>query len=161
MIKPHILLTLVDDWGWANAGWHQKSPEVTTPQMDELVSSGIELDRAYAFCFCSPSRSALQSGRSPYHVNVENSEPSVHNKTDLESGYAGIPRSMTTIATKLSSANYSTAMFGKWDSGRCERVRIFCRLVMIYCVPLEQAWPRQRIRHAAVATGQRSRIFTI
>ena len=47
MIKPHILLTLVDDWGWANAGWHQKSPEVATPQMDALVSSGIELERHY------------------------------------------------------------------------------------------------------------------
>ena len=35
---------------------------------DELVATGIELDRNYAFQYCSPSRSALQSGRNPIHV---------------------------------------------------------------------------------------------
>jgi arylsulfatase I/J len=85
--------------------------------MDALVREGIELDRAYAFMFCSPSRSALQSGRNPYHVNVMNAEPSVYNSSDPESGYAGISRSMTTIATKLASVGYKTAMYGKWDAG--------------------------------------------
>ena len=37
---------LVDDWGWANAGWHanpQNEKEVHTPRMDALVKEGIEL----------------------------------------------------------------------------------------------------------------------
>lgn len=126
--RPHILLALIDDYGWANAGWHRNytapgggrvpgTPEVATPHMDSLVRSGIELNRAYAYKYCSPSRSALQSGRDPYHVNVINAEPSVANRSDPESGFAGIPRSMTGIATKLASAGYATAMFGKWDAG--------------------------------------------
>ena len=45
--KPHIIMHLVDDWGWANAGWHSVgNPEVYTPNMDQLVQDGIELDRA-------------------------------------------------------------------------------------------------------------------
>ena len=126
--RPHILLVLLDDYGWANAGWHRNytapggsfvpaTDEVATPHMSMLVRSGIELDRAYAYKYCSPSRSALQTGRDPYHVNVLNAEPSVSNRSDPESGFAGVPRSMTGIATKLASAGYATAMFGKWDAG--------------------------------------------
>ena len=42
--------------------------------MDALVKNGIELDRAYSFKFCSPTRCALQSGRFPTHVNVVNDD---------------------------------------------------------------------------------------
>eukprot|EP00954_Amorphochlora_amoebiformis_P023997 1363401-Amorphochlora_amoeboformis.AAC.2 len=30
------------------------------------VSEGIELDRHYVYKYCSPTRSAIQSGRNPY-----------------------------------------------------------------------------------------------
>ena len=45
--KPHILFLLIDDFGWADAGWHRPAnySEVKTPHMDELVRNGIELDR--------------------------------------------------------------------------------------------------------------------
>ena len=126
--RPHILLVLIDDFGWANAGWHRNytapggsfvpaTAEVATPHMNRLVRSGIELDRSYAYKYCSPSRSALQVGRDPYHVNVLNAEPSVTNRSDREAGFAGIPRSMTGIASKLAAAGYATAAFGKWDAG--------------------------------------------
>ena len=41
--KPHIVLVLVDDWGWANVGYHQEAPndEVVTPNMDNLVKDGM------------------------------------------------------------------------------------------------------------------------
>ena len=46
--KPHILMLLFDDFGWANAGWHRNytapggehvpyTAEVQTPAMDALV----------------------------------------------------------------------------------------------------------------------------
>ena len=47
--KPHIILHLADDFGWANAGWHRPDDgyaEVQTPHMDALVKEGIELDHA-------------------------------------------------------------------------------------------------------------------
>ena len=49
--------------------------EVLTPNIDAIVSEGIELTRAYAYRFCSPSRSSLNSGRLPVHVNMENALP--------------------------------------------------------------------------------------
>ena len=112
---PHILLVLLDDYGWANAGWHRNytapggvyvppTPEVATPHMDSLVRSGIELDRAYAYKYCSPSRSASQSGRDPYHVNVLSADMAPVNRSDPESGMAGIPRSMTTLAASIASS---------------------------------------------------------
>ena len=39
------------------------------------------------------------------------------NRSDSQSGFAGIPRNMTGLAAKLASAGYATAMFGKWDIG--------------------------------------------
>ena len=57
------------------------------------------LNRYYAYHICSPSRSALQSGRLPVHVNTQNAAMSSVNPKDPVSGYAGIPRNMTCVAT--------------------------------------------------------------
>ncbi len=59
---PTIAFFLIDDFGWADAGWHRPSgyKEVQTPVMDGLVQEGIELDRNYVYKFCSPTRSAIQ-----------------------------------------------------------------------------------------------------
>jgi hypothetical protein len=48
--KPHVIFFLVDDYGWGGAGWHNTvesggQREVqTTPNMDDLVSTGINLN---------------------------------------------------------------------------------------------------------------------
>ena len=87
--KPHILMILSDDFGWADVGYHNTAPvggvpadaklanvtKFATPVMDGLVGEGVELNHHYAFKFCSPTRCALQSGRNPIHVNVMNLDP--------------------------------------------------------------------------------------
>ena len=99
--------------GWANAGWHRPGDkEVVTPNLDAMVKNGIELNRSYAYKCCSPTRSSLQSGRLPVHVNTENDSPDYHNPDDPVSGFAGIPRNMTGIATKLREAGYLTHQIG-------------------------------------------------
>ena len=117
--KPHLVFMLVDDWGWANVGYHRTTPtkEVVTPNIDDLVKNGLELDQHYAYKFCSPSRSCLMSGRLPVHVNDLNLAPDVHNPNDSVSGFAGIPRNMTGLASKLQTAGYATHQVGKWDAG--------------------------------------------
>ena len=47
--KPHIIFMMVDDWGWANVGYHRNPPtsEVVTPNIDSLVKDGLELDQHY------------------------------------------------------------------------------------------------------------------
>ena len=52
--QPHIAMILFDDYGWADAGWHRiddKDPsrDVLTPNMNQLVAEGIEMDRHYVY----------------------------------------------------------------------------------------------------------------
>jgi len=126
--KPHIWMLLFDDYGWANAGWHRNytapggnfvpaTDEVQTPNLNTLVHEGIELNRQYVYKYCSPTRSALQSGRNPYHVNNINPDPTLYNPNDPVSGFSAIPRNMTGMATKMAAAGYKTHAFGKWDAG--------------------------------------------
>lgn len=117
--KPHILFMIVDDWGWANVGYHRDPPtkEVITPNFDSLVKEGLELEQHYAFRYCSPSRCSLLSGRLPIHVNDKNEPVCNHNPSDSVSGFAGIPRKMTTISEKLKTAGYATHQVGKWHAG--------------------------------------------
>ena len=119
--------------GWANVGFHQPTPnrEVQTPNIDAIANGGMVLNRgtwhhansdvlfrlsvhsqhvcaAYAYRFCSPSRSSLNSGRLPVHVNTQNAKPDVHNPKDPVSGFAGIPRNMTGLGSVLRKGGYHT-----------------------------------------------------
>ena len=115
---PHIALILADDYGWSHIGYHNPgNREVVTPNLDRLAEQGVKLERHYAYKFCSPTRSSLQTGRLPVHVNDQNAEPTVRNKNDTIGGYAGIPVNMTGIAQKLRSVGYRAHMTGKWDAG--------------------------------------------
>ena len=103
---PHIIVFVVDDFGWANIGIHRNASndphgEVQTPNMDALAASGIILDRNYLFWYCSPSRSALQTGRNPIHVNVDNSDMTQRNPADPVGGFEGIPRNMTGLLVSI------------------------------------------------------------
>eukprot|EP00038_Savillea_parva_P012898 m.207655 g.207655 ORF g.207655 m.207655 type:complete len:663 (+) comp23877_c0_seq1:26-2014(+) len=112
--RPHVLFTLLDDVGWNNVGWHARDNaagqggEVVTPRLDALVAQGIELDRTYAFKYCSPSRCAIQSGRNPIHVNVGN---------EVFANNTGIPVNMTCLGTKMHEQGYRTIFAGKWHAG--------------------------------------------
>tara|TARA_B110000208_G_scaffold61718_1_gene80170 strand:+ start:64 stop:1842 length:1779 start_codon:yes stop_codon:yes gene_type:complete len=122
--RPHLIYILADDYGWADADWHRDAnwTEKATPHLSSLVANGVELDNYYSFKFCSPTRSSIQSGRNPIHVNVQNYQPVVWNyvdpSNDPDAGFAGVARNMTGMATMLKSgAGYRTHFAGKWDCG--------------------------------------------
>lgn len=113
---------MVDDWGWGNVGYHLResgSPlrEIATPNIDALVKDGVELDRHYAYRWCAPSRSSFLSGRLPVHV-FQGAAGGACNE------YAGIPRGMTGLASKLAEVGYRTHQVGKWDAGLATREHI-------------------------------------
>lgn len=119
--KPHIIYMLVDDWGWADAGYHRGNTsdlDLQTPNIDLLrQKDALELNRFYTYKICSPSRCAIQTGRNPIHVNVQNVLPEANNKRDAQGGWQGIPVNMTGIASVLRRAGYRTRAVGKWDVG--------------------------------------------
>ena len=120
--RPDLIFVLVDDWGFANVGYHRDATwpgnnETRTPNIDRLALGGLRLERNYVFKYCSPTRSALQTGRNPIHVNVINSDIRQHNTADAESGMQGAARSFTGIAEKLRGVGYATAQVGKWNAG--------------------------------------------
>lgn len=111
---PHVFLVVVDDFGWGDVGYHLTSAtnateQARTPTIDALVRDGVELDRHYVHMMCTPSRSALQSGRLPVHVLTQLAGPCDTN--------GAIPRNVTGIAAQLKKAGYATHQVGKWDAG--------------------------------------------
>ena len=99
--KPHIVLWLVDDQGWANAGWNNQ--HVYTPRMDTMAKEGIILNRHYSYPWCAPSRAALMTGRMP-HDGFENMGQI-------------IPQDVDMLSHAMKEAGYSTHHVGKWHLG--------------------------------------------
>ena len=64
----HILLVVVDDFGWSDVGFH--GSKINTPNMDKMAAEGVILDNYYVQPICSPTRSALLSGRYPIHTGL-------------------------------------------------------------------------------------------
>eukprot|EP00055_Hartaetosiga_balthica_P003234 m.7069 g.7069 ORF g.7069 m.7069 type:complete len:553 (+) comp2699_c0_seq1:7-1665(+) len=110
--KPHILMVIVDDFGWAEVGYHREGTEkdqVLTPTIDSLVAEGIELNRHYVHQMCTPTRTSFQSGRLPVHVLQDLAGPCQPK--------CGVPRNMTGVAQHLLKGGYATHFVGKWDAG--------------------------------------------
>ena len=119
---PSIIYLVVDDWGWANWASHRPGggpgdDEFPTPNLAALAAEGVLLDRMYGHKFCGPSRASIQTGRNPIHVSVLDAGLDLHNPADPVSGFMGIPRNMTGIASKLKEAGYATHAAGKWHCG--------------------------------------------
>eukprot|EP01084_Bolivina_argentea_P042856 78995_1 len=106
--KPHIVYILVDDLGWANVEFH--NPRMKTPTLMALLPEALYLNHFYVYKFCSPTRSALMSGRISYHVNEANGNT-------CQPGF-GVPLNMTMISEKLvDESNYIAHQIGKWHLG--------------------------------------------
>jgi hypothetical protein len=61
--RPNILFVLADDLGWGDVGFH--GSRASTPTLDQLARTGIELTNHYVTPQCSPTRAALMTGRYP------------------------------------------------------------------------------------------------
>ena len=65
---PNILIILADDLGWNDVSYH--GSEIPTPNIDKIISSGIELDRFYVQPTCSPTRAELMTGKSALRLGI-------------------------------------------------------------------------------------------
>jgi arylsulfatase A-like enzyme len=110
--RPNFLILVTDDQGIGDVGCYGH-PEVRTPNLDRLASSGVRFTQWYANApVCSASRAAIMTGKYPDRAGVRGalqSEPS----WDV----AGLRRGETTLPGALRNLGYRTAAFGKWHLG--------------------------------------------
>ena len=59
-------MNIILSTGWNDVSWH--NPGVVTPHLGNLAESGIILDQSYVQPICSPTRSALMSGKYPFTI---------------------------------------------------------------------------------------------
>lgn len=104
--RPNVIVFLADDLGWGDLGC-QGHPKITTPHLDAFAKQGLRLTACYsASAVCSPSRSAILTGRTPHRNGVYTwiaAGSEVHLRT-----------SEITLPRLLGEAGYDTCHSGKW-----------------------------------------------
>src|SRR5262245_56386264 len=69
--KPNVVLIIMDDLGYGDIGSYGVR-DAKTPNLDRLAREGVRLTDAYSNgANCSPTRSALISGRYQQRVGIE------------------------------------------------------------------------------------------
>ena len=53
--------------GWDDVSFHG-SDQIPTPNIDDLANNGVILNNYYVLPVCSPTRSAIMTGRYPIHT---------------------------------------------------------------------------------------------
>jgi arylsulfatase A-like enzyme len=110
MSSPNVLFVLADDLGWGDVSCHESL--IRTPNVDRLMSQGIELGQHYVQPMCTPTRASLLTGRYPSRFGPLSTFPS--NRPVLPDGYQ-------TIASVFRDGGYDTGLFGKWHLGSSPR----------------------------------------
>ena len=105
--SPNILIILADDLGWNDVSYH--GSEIETPNIDSLISSGVELDRFYVQPTCSPTRAELMTGKSAIRLGI--TRPISKNQK------LGLGLNEKILPQYLKEMNYQTYLLGKWHLG--------------------------------------------
>src|SRR5579863_9369429 len=112
--KPNIIVMFMDNLAYGELGIYGGGilRGAPTPRLDKLASEGTRLLNFNVEAQCTPSRSALMTGRF-----------SIRSGT-YEVPIGGVPDGLTqwevTIAQLLSQQGYATGMWGKWHLGSAE-----------------------------------------
>jgi arylsulfatase len=104
--KPNIILILTDDQGYGDVSAHG-NPILKTPHLDALRAESVCFDDFHVSPTCSPTRSALHSGRHELKNGVTHT---IYERERLAPG-------TITLAQALRDTGYATGIFGKWHLG--------------------------------------------
>ena len=102
----NFVIFLTDDQGWGDLGCNGH-PRIQTPNLDRFAEEGVRLTQCYSACsVCSPSRSAILTGRTPYRNGVWRWIP--------DGSQYHLRASEISIAKLLQQRGYATCHAGKW-----------------------------------------------
>ena len=109
--QPNIIVFLWDNLAWGEVGCYGGGilRGAPTPRIDALADSGLKLLNMNVEAQCTPSRSALLTGRHPIRSGTQT--------VPITGGADGLTRWEITSAQALSDAGYATGMWGKWHLG--------------------------------------------
>lgn len=106
--KPNVVFILADNAGWGD--WSAYGGQVPTPRIDALAAEGIRFTNYSVQAQCTPTRSAILTGRMPIRTG--------NNRVPFPGeGKMGLAPWEYTMAELLSDAGYNTALYGKWHIG--------------------------------------------
>ena len=113
--KPNIVLVLMDNFGYGEIGVYGGGVlrGAATPRIDSIAAEGFQLTNFNVEAECTPSRSALMTGRYGIRTRQRQNGPP-------RGVWYGITKWEITLAEMLSDSGYSTAIFGKWHLGDTE-----------------------------------------
>ena len=106
--QPNIIFILVDDLGYDDVGF-QSNNEIHTPNIDKIRNDGQFLEWYYGQPTCSPTRTAIMTGKYPLHNSI--------NTIIRPNETYGVPLSITMFPQILYENGYSTHAIGKWHMG--------------------------------------------
>ena len=109
--KPNIVFILMDNLGYGEVGVYGGGGTrgAPTPRIDQLASEGMRLTNFNVEAQCTPSRSAILTGRFAIRSGTHS--------VPIGGGVDGLTQWEVTLAEVLSKSGYATAAFGKWHLG--------------------------------------------
>jgi arylsulfatase len=112
--KPNIVFILMDNLGYGEVGCYGGGVlrGAPTPRIDQLAGEGTRLLNYNVEAQCTPSRSAILTGRFAIRSGTHS--------VPLPGAPDGLTQWEVTLAELLSDAGYATAAFGKWHLGSAQ-----------------------------------------
>jgi len=104
--RPNVLFVLTDDQGYGDLSVNG-NPMLKTPNFDRLHSQSRRFTNWFNSPTCSPTRSALLTGRHEFRNGI------THTILERER----LDPKATTLAEVLKTTGYTTGIFGKWHLG--------------------------------------------
>jgi arylsulfatase A-like enzyme len=105
---PNVLIVLIDDMGFGQSSAF--GGPIHMPTVDRLATGGLRYNEFHTTALCSPTRTALLTGRN-HHMNNFGSIAETATAFPGQTGQR--PNSVAPLAEMLRLNGYSTAAFGK------------------------------------------------